>query len=460
MRFLSSLAILIVLLVSGCSEHFPNQPLGNLPPETFLALRPDSTLRRTASQQDIHWWGEDPDGFVAGYYFSFDSTHWTFTTANDSLFGLKLNTTDTTYSFFVKAVDNEGAEDPTPASLRYPIMNTPPTVSFVLKSDVPDTTYPVASFQWVGLDIDGDETITSFWYALDDTSNPNNWKSVPGYARSVTLYKADGLVEGDHTFYLRARDVAGAWSKTIQMPDTVKRTWHVREPKGAFLIIDDYQPADAAAGYYATMFDTLTVNGRHLGSQDVWDIKKGASPTKRGDLVPALINPTFIETLKLFKYVFWYADNNPSLEIAQASLGAFTRAGGKVLFSSSFPELSSGQGGVGDFAPIDNTEPSYFTTILMSGDTLQAVDPIYPTLVRDANPTIYLFPRGLLPKVNARVIYQMQSSSRWSGQPVMGVQDGDSPSFVLMAVLLHRFGPPASAAEFFRTVFGKEFGAQ
>jgi len=446
-----------ILAVAGCSEHLPNQPVPNQPPETFLALRPDSILRRTPSQQNIHWWGVDPDGFVKGYFFSFDSLRWTFTTRNDSLFALKLNTTDTTYSFFVAAVDNEGLVDPTPASLRYPIQNTPPSVAFILKSDVPDTTYPVASFQWYGADVDGDETITSFSYALDDTSNQANWKTIPGYARSVTLFKSDGLVQGNHTFYLRARDVAGAYSKTIQMPDTVKKTWYVREPKGDFLIVDDYQPVDFAGTFYSQMFDTLM--GGRLGNLDVWDIKAGASPTSRGWYVPALINPTFIETLKLFKYVFWYGDNNPSLEIAQTSLPEFVRGGGKILFTCSFPELSTGQGSLVDFAPIDNTEPSYFSNILLPKDTVVAVDSSYPVLVRDSNPAIYLFPRGVLPKVSARIIYRMQASGRWTGQPIMGVKDADQPSFVLLAVLLHRFGtPPANAADFLRTVYGKEFG--
>ncbi|MBI3004179.1 MAG: hypothetical protein HYY49_02040, partial [Ignavibacteriales bacterium] len=88
---------LAILIVLGCSERFPSQPIGNQAPDTFLSLFPDSTLRRTTSQQHLRWWGVDPDGFVIGFVFSFDSTSWTFTPKNDSLFGLRLNTTDTTY---------------------------------------------------------------------------------------------------------------------------------------------------------------------------------------------------------------------------------------------------------------------------------------------------------------------------------------------------------------------------
>ena len=450
--------ILIVVLLAGCSKRHTNEPLLNQPPKTYLALDPDGELRRTVSQQHVHWWGTDPDGFVVGYYFSLDSVHWTFTTKTDSVFTFRLNRLDTTYSFLVAAIDNEGLRDPKPASLRYPIQNSPPTISYLLTSTVPETTYTVATFQWLGLDIDGNETILNYYYAVDDTSNPARWKKLPGDANLVTLFKSDGLTEGNHAFYLKAQDVAGAFSPTIRMPDTGK-VWYVREPKGDFLIVRDYLPTDFSASYYKAMFDTLM--GGRLGSRDVIDIKKGASAISRGKFVPPLINPTFTETLKLFKYVFWYGDNSPSLDIIQASLPGFKKAGGKVFLAAGFPQNISAQGGLGDFAPIDNIEPSFFTSILLGKDTILAVDPTYPTLVRDTLGTIYTFPRGLLPKVDARVLYKMQVSPRWVGQPIMGVKDADRPNFVLLGALLHRFAtPPNRVAALLRKVYKDEFGVQ
>jgi hypothetical protein len=262
--FLYSLFLAMMLGIGSCSKEHPNEPKPHALPETYLSLSPDTTLRRTSSQQHIHWWGISSDGLVIGYFVSLDSVKWNFTTQNDSLFSLRLNTIDTTYTFFVSAVNSYGNGkydtqtphgpepftdmngnnqwdngepfvdlgdvDPTPASLKFPIRNTPPAVSFVLKTDVPETTYTVASFQWSGTDLDGDETITNYYYALDDTLNPNSWKTLSGGAKSVTLFKSDGLTEGSHIFYLRAKDVAGSFSKTVRMPDTTK-TWSVREPK-------------------------------------------------------------------------------------------------------------------------------------------------------------------------------------------------------------------------------------
>ena len=452
------IVVLVLVALSGCSERHPSEPLPNQPPETFLALMPDGALRRTVSQQSIHWWGVDPDGFVAGYFFSLDSVHWTYTTKTDSLFTFRLNRLDTTYSFFVSAIDNEGLRDPNPASLRYPIQNSPPSVSYLLTSTVPESTYTVATFQWLGTDIDGNETIVNYYYALDDTSNPSRWKKLPGDANLVTLVKSDGLTEGNHAFYLKAQDIAGTFSPTVRMPDTGK-VWYVREPKGNFLIVRDYLPSDFSAAFYKQIFDTLM--GGKLGSKDIIDIKKGASAISRGKFVPPLINPTFTETLKLFKYIFWYGDNAPSLDIIQASLPGFKKAGGKVLLVAGFPQNISAQGGLGDFAPIDNIESSFFTSILLPRDTVVAVDPTYPTLVRDTLGFIYTFPRGILPKIDARVLYKMQASPRWAGQPIMGVKDADRPTFVLIAALLHRYGtPPNRVAALLRKVYQDEFGVQ
>jgi hypothetical protein len=464
MRLLSCFSAFLLILVLGCSKHFPDEPSANQPPHTYVALMPDNTLSSAPSQQHLHWWGVDPDGFVKGYYLSFDSLQWTYTTLNDSLFGLKIARLDTNYRFFVAAVDNQGLIDPLPARLMLPIHNTPPVVSFVTKSDVPESTFTVATFQWNGSDVDGNETILNYLYALDDTTNPLKWKALSGGVNSVTLRKSDGLTEGRHVFYLRARDIAGSYSGTIRMPIDTSKFWYVKEPKGDFLIVDDYGLADATSSFYTQLFDTLM--GGRLKARDVWDIKTGYSNTSRGKYVPALINPTFSETMKLFKYVFWYADYQPQLEVAQGAIPDVKKAGIKILFVNGFSQYPPDQRGFGDFAPVENIETDYFTSILLANDSVVAVDPSYPRLTRDGLGTIYQFPRGLLPKVNARIIYQMGRSPRWASRDalpiIMGVKDADQPSFVMVAVLLHRFVGNGTTTNnvpaFLRKVFVDEFG--
>jgi hypothetical protein len=251
------------------------------------------------------------------------------------------------------------------------------------------------------------------------------------------------------------------------MPDTTK-TWYVKVPKGDFLIIDDYGIVDATASFYSQVFDTLM--GGRLKARDVWDIKDGWTNTTKGKYIPALINPTFTESIKLFKYILWYCDGNPQTEIAQSSLPSFKAAGGKVLFVTGFPQYPPDESGFGDFAPIDSIESNYFKSILIYKDSLVAVDQTYPTLYRDVNFNAYGFPRGLWPKKNARIIYQMGKSPLWASRDtipiIMGVKDADQPSIVMLSILLHRFsgnpsgGIPNNVPAFLRKVFYNEFGVR
>jgi hypothetical protein len=481
----------ILLLSTACTDT-PNNPVDNRPPETYLSLVPDGALRTTTSRQHIHWWGDDPDGFVAGYFISFDNSTWSFTSRNDSVFSLSLSGSDTTYSFFVRAVDDQGngrydangpygaepftdangngswdagepfidfgAVDPTPADLRYPIENSPPVVEFAQGSDVPDTTFTVATFAWKGTDLDGDETIRSFAYALNDTTDQTAWKVLPRSTNFITLHEADGLEEGENVFYLKAVDIAGTESRIIRMPDT-SRTWYVKKPRTELLIIDDYGPADASGAYYAALTDTL-FGGRFRGA-DVFDIKTGASSTSRGKYLPPYINPTFIETLKLFRYVLWYGDNNPTLDVAQLALPQYQSSGGYILFTAAFPESAiDPRGGITDFAPIDSLSPESIRFIPTGTRALPDVEsPGYPPIVRDNAGVPVAFVRDLYRKINARNFYRFEESSRWEGQPVVAVRSGDS-RFMLFGIPLHRFDAEGSVGSLIYLIFRNEFGVQ
>lgn len=155
-----------------------------------------------------------------------------------------------------------------------------------------------------------------------------------------------------NTFYVKAKDIAGSFSRTIAMPDSQKK-WYVKKPKGEILIIDDYTIADNAEGFYLKMLDSLGLGNKY----DYLDIKYGKTATTPGIYLPKFINPTFIETLRLFKAVFWFTDNDPSLEVAQLSVRNYTERGGKILLSMVFPQIFDTRS-LGDFLPIDSVSPT------------------------------------------------------------------------------------------------------
>lgn len=481
---------LLAAFALACSDSPTGTPNANIPPETNLSLMPDSELRTTPSRQHIHWWGDDADGFVAGYQFSFDAVTWTFTTRTDSVFALTLSGTDSTYTFHVRAIDDQGngvrdaagpygpepytdrngngsydagepfidlgAVDPTPATLRYPIENSRPFVTFVKGSDVPETTFTVASFAWVGTDLDGDETIREYRYALNDTA-ASAWKSLPRTQTFLTLTEADGIRPGNNTFHLKAIDIAGAESDRVAMPQG-SRSWFVRKPRTDVLIVDDYATVDDAGAFYASVVDTM-FGGRFAGA-DVLDIRAGATSTKKGVNVPAFINPTLVETFKLFKHIIWYCDYTPSIDIAQLSLPQFQQNGGSVLYVASFPESAlDPRGGITDYAPVDSLSPTPITFVPANTVVeLDAESPGYPVLTRDTRGQPVAFVRGLFKRINAANLCRLASDPRW-GNPVVGVRSGDR-RFVMFSIPLHRFNGSGNAGAMISTIFRNDFGVR
>ena len=122
--FLKILVIAALLLVSFSCQKQPTNadgtsgerqtPVGNLPPVTHLFLYPDSMgLDTSASVLEVHWWGEDPDGWVVGYFLQWDyfagesplaDSIWL--TAETETFYLPLDSAYDEFTITVKAVDN------------------------------------------------------------------------------------------------------------------------------------------------------------------------------------------------------------------------------------------------------------------------------------------------------------------------------------------------------------------
>lgn len=435
------LALIGMMFINSCSEEFPDQPNGNSPPNTGMFLYPDSTVSQQPSRLRVNWWGDDPDGLIIGYYFKWEGidNSWTFTTKNDSTFSLPIGTSDTTYSFMVSAVDAQGngiydsrvfqngidfgAEpfidknnngifdrgetyydigliDPTPASTLFPIKNSQPVLSWNELSFLPDTSFPVVTIAWNASDLDGDESITNIQIALNDT---NNFVSIPGGIRLVTLRginldtpnpeveilinasaqniypeKLQGLqLNSDNKILIRASDLSGATSEVIQLPDTTQN-WYVKKPKGEILIFDDYTSSTSnlqAAQFYDQVFNSMN-GGVLAGKFDVFDIENSTL---------AFESVTILETLKLFKYVFWYSASNPRLDLLNIVTSKFNEAGGKIAFSMTFQDsssdflfdLSSLQG----FLPIDDVSDVIGNGFLLLGaDVIPASANNFPIL--------------------------------------------------------------------------------
>lgn len=355
----------------SCSDPV-NTPVPDGLPETHLTLYPDSIIAPGSTTKRISWWGDSPQGFVVGYRISLDGINWGFTTKQDSTFFLSISGTDSTFKFFVAAVDNKGLIDPTPASNLYPVYNSPPTIAFNYTYTIPDTIYPVATVLWGASDPDGNNTIKNIYYSINDT---NNYKPIAGNLSQMTLTADSGLnLNGNNKIYIKARDNAGAYSNVSVMPDS-GRSFYVKKNTARVLLIADFPTIDQANAYtyYNNALDTVKYN--------VLDIK-----SEGGRFTPKIINPMFVETLKLFKVVIWSggsgnAGNVANFNLAQSSLPFYKQAGGKVLFSSGFvtdPNVSP-NGLVSDFIPVDSISRCQIGVTLSTYQYISP-EPGYPTL--------------------------------------------------------------------------------
>ena len=347
------LLLALIFLIISCAKQPTQNPVGNLPPDTHLFLvMPDSTTLpdTTASRQEVFWWGQDPDGEVVAYHYRWDyDTSWVETTEESATFYLPLSEPFDIFTFRVRAVDDDGALDPTPAQLTFPVFNTPPSIVFRVRSnpqgDPEDTTitFPTRTFIWEVTDLDGDTTITGLYWTLDDTTN---WNFLNGWVRSITL---TDLPPGPHTFYIFARDTAGATSEIIQFPDTsdhnAPNTWLVMEPIGDVVLVDDDERVtgvnwDQAREFYMTVLDTLTP-----GAYSIWDVEVGL-PYSTTDI---------LASLSYFDKAIWFCDPNSNLADASSSLTSYIDGGGHVVvFSTDLGEGDNYDDPPFEFSHIDS----------------------------------------------------------------------------------------------------------
>ena len=99
--------------------------LDSLDLNSVIDTLPNAFTTITTSKQKIHWWAEDPDGDVVGYYYKWSSdTVWTFTNLENGLFYVPIRSDLDVFSFEVKAMDDDSLIDETPAKITLPIKNS------------------------------------------------------------------------------------------------------------------------------------------------------------------------------------------------------------------------------------------------------------------------------------------------------------------------------------------------
>ena len=225
----------------GCSKKHVSAPLGNQPPDTWFLNnipRQGDTLPDRAL---LFWTGKDPDGRIIAYEYVIDNTagQWTYLTPDtagtaqyigNSLLKFGTPTQDTiqftvpdlvgVHTLFVRAVDNLGQRDPSPASRAFTLKTVAPNTQILSGPVEGDTLFCLPAFTatWNGITysvnpsdtMDPDGWVTGWYYALDETiPNRQTWRFTTN--PSCTL---SNLADGQHLFAISAVDNADAVDPT------------------------------------------------------------------------------------------------------------------------------------------------------------------------------------------------------------------------------------------------------
>lgn len=146
------LLVFLLCFFFSCEEQITGDFEANRAPDTFIFVESlgEDTLNYLKSVQEIFWDGRDPDGFIKGFYYTWKDNpteaDWIWTTERSNIFPLEIFGNDTIYKFQVMSVDNMDLADPTPAAQNFPIINSPPEMNWTINTNIPDTTFTVASF--------------------------------------------------------------------------------------------------------------------------------------------------------------------------------------------------------------------------------------------------------------------------------------------------------------------------
>jgi len=334
MRRLWPLAVVALALglAAGCAKvRGVLEP--NRPPETTLWV--NGPLDTVSHTQRFFWDGEDPDGSVDHFEFrwvyapgaapaGYDSTLWNATPYRDSLFTVYSPNGVDYPTLVVRAVDNLGAPDPTPARQSFVFSNAAPTVRF--SSTPPDTTLPVATFAWIASDPDGDigKAVYRVWLdGAEDRATTTTGTSVT--LTPVNFQNGLGVVEArQRKAYVVAIDDGGRAS----LPDSF--TWSIRLPVGTTLLVDDMPSSVPGASVSDGFYRTELNNRLGAGSYTIIDLQAKNPFRSEGDVR---------ENFRLFHNVFWYSEQNPGLSavlrIAGDPIRTYLSGGGNLFLTSS-----------------------------------------------------------------------------------------------------------------------------
>jgi len=192
-NFRNTLALCSILLLLSCETENPGEPKANEPPDTYISEASAGSITT------ISFYGTDTDGFVDNFQYQWaGEIDWTVTSRRTVSFTNLFSSETDVKVFYVKGIDNQGLEDPTPAELSLTPSNTLPETEITSGPEFGSITGEDVIFTFKGADKEEGGSIVKFEYTMD---NLDNWLERPLDFAQVSF---SGLTNGPHVFYVRA----------------------------------------------------------------------------------------------------------------------------------------------------------------------------------------------------------------------------------------------------------------
>jgi hypothetical protein len=475
-RSILGLAMIGLLLLSGCDK---GELLLNKLPDTRISVSQINLVGvdRLRSEVTLHWYGTDEDGWVTGYELSMDGSTWSPVDVQDSTFSfeLSLNSDTTDIDFYVRAVDDKGDVDDTPAYLKVPIRNSAPTARFDSIQALPDTAFIALTLVLDVDDIDGIDNLDSIyikanngnWYPLSPTTTVVTLLPVDPQATSAGNAKVylgtnailqgpqiDGYIPGaDNVFYVKAIDIANSSS-----PVDTSSVVFVTRQSSDLLVID----ANSGSGNPSPEQVIYPALANTVGAFDVIDLRSNG-----GLNVPRLWKPTFELTLKTYQQVFWYGDASDIalalLEDAAGAIQSYLSSGGKMLINTSFPTTYDNTSVIQEFTPVDSISTSS-GTVRLPTDSLLVPDAVNATGYDSLQTSVFIGrATPFYVKSSAQAMYtgNLFTSGGWVGPNTVAarlVNGAGKTTVVFLSVQIHQVnGRPIALENFLNQVLLNEF---
>jgi hypothetical protein len=337
--------VALLFVAAGCGS--PKTTVGpDLPPETSVYIQ--GAIDPVSHRVHMYWFGSDPDGFVIGYQMRFVPDRGNPNPKWDTLYcAMPGRCTDSVFTlitgdsalihtqFEIRAMDDKGQVDPTPAIQPLALTNIAPRAHITNPLHLSDSTFASATFSWDVDDPDGGGPGLRFriWLngnqATYDSTTANTF-TVP----SARFLQGGAYRSGYRSLYLQAVDDGERAGPVDSM------NWFVRAPARrdashprTVLVIDDSRSSAQNNFGVDTLY--LQTFRRNLWPDSTFAIQRlqYSNPFRSAADVA--------QTLAQFDAVVWYwgydfhspSDfaSNTTLKTFQDVVGDYVTQGGRIM---------------------------------------------------------------------------------------------------------------------------------